>query len=243
MQYLESDIMLAHEIVLTLTQNKTINGFKRDDLYKTYLTNSNVQQLVEKICELQGLHIIDKFENGLFITPGISNKLFGYSNEELRKILKANNNDELYTHYFIIYIVMTMFYKETIGVPCRQYVTSSDVVNRVDSVLSSVKGNDKEGCSLSSIKKYWTNLAEISPSAKGDNVEQCSIGSNKYAVVNRSLIFGSSQDMFIYNENEKTYEVTERFKALIGHYFSRKDVKNELVDMLDNLIEIDNIDN
>ena len=51
----------------------------------------------------------------LYVTAGDENRVFGYTNDELKKAIGLRLNRELFLAYLIIYDVMTLFYETTSG--------------------------------------------------------------------------------------------------------------------------------
>ena len=74
-------------------------------LYQEYNNNAEVYDIVHMSLKKFNLNIYE-YNNGLYVSAGDNNKVFGYSNEELRNVLGLRVNKELYLAYFIIYNII-----------------------------------------------------------------------------------------------------------------------------------------
>ena len=75
-------------------------------LYQEYNNNAEVYDIVHMSLKKLNLNIYE-YNNGLYVSAGDNNRVFGYSNEELRNVLGLRVNKELYLVYFIIYNIIT----------------------------------------------------------------------------------------------------------------------------------------
>ena len=74
-------------------------------LYQEYNNNAEVYDIVHMSLKKLNLNIYE-YNNGLYVSAGDNNRVFGYSNEELRNVLGLRVNKELYLAYFIIYNII-----------------------------------------------------------------------------------------------------------------------------------------
>ena len=86
-------------------------------LYQEYNNNAEVYDIVHMSLKKLNLNIYE-YNNGLYVSAGDNNRVFGYSNEELRNVLGLRVNKELYLAYFIIYNIITEFYSDS---PCISF--------------------------------------------------------------------------------------------------------------------------
>ena len=103
-------------------------------LYQEYNTNAEVYDIVHLSLKKMNLNVYE-YNNGLFIAPGDNNKVFGYSNEELRKELGLKVNKELYLAYFVIYNIITEFYSDTASSTYAEFIRVEDVIRNVDEAV------------------------------------------------------------------------------------------------------------
>ena len=127
----------ALEIVSVLLTGGDISKDANVSLYDAYVNNGEVYDIVAKILGKMNISLYE-YNYGLYITAGENNKVFGYSNEELKKQLGIKLNRELYLCYFIIYVVITRFYKDSGNYNFVEYIKAEDIVNGVDSMLKNI---------------------------------------------------------------------------------------------------------
>lgn len=110
---MEENLDTALEIINTLLQSKEISRTDNQQLYQSYVNSAEVENLTNRIAEKMGFNIY-RFNNTLNLCVMLNNKIFGYTNEELkRKVKMLNKNEDIYLMYFIILTIITCFYKES----------------------------------------------------------------------------------------------------------------------------------
>ena len=87
-------------------------------LYQEYNNNAEVYDIVHMSLKKLNLNIYE-YNNGLYVSAGDNNRVFGYSNEELRNILGLRVNKELYLAYFIIYNIITELIRQQVVLSIR----------------------------------------------------------------------------------------------------------------------------
>jgi hypothetical protein len=228
------DFDKSQEIVGYLLKHNELLEDKERELYNNYIIDTTIQSLVQKIILSYDLHLIE-YNRGLYITPGLNNQYFGYKNAELRTLLKVDTNNDMYLCYFIMYTIITMFYKETAYATYKDYITNTEVVERVDTTVRAITINQSEDVtyeesSLQAIREKWFDMEETLVNAAENSLESSRKTDTKYSFVNRTLDFLVDENILMRNKLEKSFAPTDKFKALIADFFDRKDVKNILVD-------------
>jgi len=102
----------ALDILKALLQGEEVSKNKNTLLYEKYRYRTDVEEMLQHIAGKLELKIYAGNDQ-LFICPEAGSRLFGWSNEELRdRISYISTNSELFTGYFIIMTLVTMFYRE-----------------------------------------------------------------------------------------------------------------------------------
>ena len=83
--------------------------YTSSSLYQEYNNNAEIYDIVHMSLKKLNLSIYE-YNNGLYVSAGENNRVFGYTNEELRKELGIKVNKDLYMAYFVIYNIITEFY-------------------------------------------------------------------------------------------------------------------------------------
>ena len=232
----DENLDLALEVVNTLIQNKEISKEKNLTLYQNYVNSSEVGNLTDKIAEKMGFEIY-QMDNTLNLCVMLDNKIFGYTNEELkRKVKMLNKNEDIYLMYFIILTIITCFYRESGLSSPRSYLSLSELLETIDIKFKSLVKDDIEKTSKENeynfvdIKNVWDRLQD----AREDIV---SGGKNdKISFVKLVLNFLEEEKLIYFDEERQIISITTRFKAIVYFYFENsKENKNRLLEYVYNL--------
>ena len=102
----------ALDIVSKLITGEEVGRKSNTMLYEEYCNNSEVYDIITETCKALNLNLYE-YNDTLFISAGMKNRVFGYSNEELKRLMGLRVNKELFMVYFIIYNIITEFYKDS----------------------------------------------------------------------------------------------------------------------------------
>ena len=205
---------------------RLINGdeISRDDkngreLYEEYTTNCQIYDITNSICKKLNISVYE-YENSIFASAGENNRVFGYSNDELKKEIGVRLNKELFVCYFIIYNVITWFYNDTDNQTFNEYVKIEDIIKTVDAALSGVVNelsvvtlNEIEENSFKVIALLWEDL----PVVTNEETSARAARGSKYGFTKMTMNFLIKQDLMV--ENEGRYYPKKRFHALVRNYF------------------------
>lgn len=220
------------ELFNLLLAGEEISRSKNKELYEKFVYDTDVEELLVFIAEKNGLQIY-RYNERLFICPGVENKVFGYTNDELKKrIPYISRNDELYLGYFIIMTLITMFYKESGMDTPINYVKYADLITEVSGKFEAlIKLEDLEKISkdnqfnFADICKVWQKLPdarEDQPGGKNDKV----------AFVKNICQFLQEEELIKIDEERKLIFPLDRFKAIVYNFFEEKENKNVLFDFV-----------
>lgn len=213
------DLEKALEIVSKLLIGEEVNNSYKDNisLYEQYISNGNVYDCVHMIAKKLNLSLYE-YKDGLYVSAGEKNRVFGYTNEELKKTIGIKLNRELYLCYFIIYNIVTKFYKDSAGYTFVEYVKVDEIIQAVDDSLRGVMRNieimtlnEVEENSFRQLACVWEDL----PTATMDELRAAR--NSKAGYVKLVFNFLVSQQLFL--ENEGRYYPSMRLRALAEDYF------------------------
>lgn len=233
---MDENLDVALEIINTLIQNKEISKGKNVSLYQKYVNSSDIGNLADKIAEKMGFDIY-RMDNTLNLCVMLDNKIFGYTNEELKKKIKMiNKNEEIYLMYFIILTILTCFYRESGLNSPRSYLNLSELLETIEIKFQSLVKEDIEKTSRENeynfvdIKNVWERLQ--------DAREDIAVGgkNDKISFVKLVLHFLEEEKLINFNEERQIISITKRFKAIVYFYFeNNKENKNKLLEYVYNL--------
>ena len=205
-------LMMGEEICRDSGANRT--------LYEEYTGNPEVYEIVNMITGRLNLQLYE-YNNSLFLTAGDGNRVFGYSNEELKRLMGLRYNKELYLIYFIMYQVLLSFYTDTGSYQFVECVSLSEVLERVTKHLKKITAelsvlvqDEVEENSFKAIALLWDELPLT-------NVEESDViraaRNSRMGMTKLALNFMVGQKLLI--EAQERYYSTDRLRALSENYF------------------------
>ncbi len=198
-----------------------IQGEENPVLYEEYISNSEVYKLTSMIAQKMGLSIYE-YQNHLYMTSGEHNRVFGFTNEELKKTIGVRLNRELYLCYYIIYTIMMQFYQDSATYSYIEYVKIEDIISAVDQGLASVISrievlvlSEVEENSFRTLALMWEDLPMITTE---ETTVRRAARNSKIGYVKMVVNFMTAQRLLM--EAEERYYPTMRFRALVENYYT-----------------------
>lgn len=214
--------------------NRTINK-EYFNLYK----ESGVSEYLGAMCEGMNLKLYE-YKDGLYVSPGINNTVFGYSNEILKQNkFKRYQNPELHLTYFIIIVIITMFYRESDSDTYITRIKIPDILDKVEEKISSLKTRNlselsqKESYNFEDIVTKWDSLPL--KTTREDNQLSERGKDDKYALIHSICDFLEKEGLVKKDSNMNTILPQNRMKAIVDGYFQDVDSRNELYELIDQL--------
>lgn len=211
----------ALDIASALFMGETVGGRGSNAmLYEEYSHNPEVYDILMRILGKLDISLYE-YNNSLFISPGSNNRVFGFSNEELKRLMGLRLNRELFLVYFIIYNIITGFYKDSAGSTYLEYLRLEDVIRAVGASLTGVLDygagivmEEAENDSFKAIALLWDELPDVSAD---DRNEVRAARNSRSGYVKLTFNFLTEQKLF--TESEERYYPTDRFRAIAENYF------------------------
>ncbi|HOA55760.1 MAG TPA: DUF6063 family protein [Clostridiales bacterium] len=225
----------ALDILKALLQGEEVSRNKNSLLYEKFRYSTDVEEMLNHIAHKLELRVYSGNDR-LFICPEAGSRLFGWSNEELKsRIPYITTNSELFTGYFIIMTLITMFYKEAYPDTPIAYIKLSDLIQAVSVRFENLmKTEDLEKV----IQDYQFDFAEICrvwqrlPDAR----EDVSGGKNdKIAFVEVILRFLHSEKLIVFDTDQKIIYPAERFRTIIWNYYEDNENRKDLLSFVRSL--------
>ena len=210
----------ALDITSKLIMGENISRESNIALYEEYNANAQVYTYVHAVLKKMNLDIYE-YNYGLYVSPGENNRIFGYSNEELRRELGLKVNKELFLCYYIIYNIIMEFYTDTTTYNYVEFVKIEDVIAMVDGSVGSIvdltKGiiaDEVEENSFKQIALMWNDLQTVTVDDVAD-VRAARNSKSGYV----KIVFNVLENQHLFTQVEGRYYPTDRFKAIIENYF------------------------
>lgn len=211
----------AMEIFALLIVGEEVSRAQHVDLYEEYQNNSEVYDILTSVLKKSNLSLYE-FGDSLYVTAGEGNRIFGFTNDELKRAIGLRLNRELYLAYFIIYNTILLFYQDSGSFSYIDYVRSEDVIAQTESsmkqALNALRGNalnTVEENSFQTLAALWDDMPLIP--ANDDMMSLKAARGSKTGFVKLVFNFLMSQDLFF--ESQGRYYVKPRFRALAENYY------------------------
>lgn len=195
---------------------------KNAALYETYSQNAQVGEIVDHMLSALNLRLYE-YNYSLYLTAGMQNKVFGYSNDELKRMMGLRLNKELYLCYYIIYCVMQHFYSDSATYTFAEYARAEEIVKAVDLSLANLTrrlgGLSEDEIAEKSFKAVAAAWDEL-PAAGNEETAQRAGRSSRSGYVKLVFNFLISQGLFM--EAGEKYYPTGRFHGMVRCYFEQE---------------------
>ncbi|MBU9727636.1 hypothetical protein KTH90_16625 [Lachnospiraceae bacterium ASD4241] len=212
----------AMDIISSLLINEEIHrdrGANRG-LYEEYLSNAEVYDMVHLMAGKMNLCLYE-YQGGIYVSAGEGNRVYGYSNEELKRVLGLRLNRELYLCYFLIYQVVATFYHDSASDTFIEYMGVEELIHNTDSAFAKLTTDleilvlkEMEENSFKTLALLWEELPLVT-GEEGTSIRASRNSKKGYS----KLVFNFLVSQELLAEAEERYYPTARFKALITNYY------------------------
>ncbi len=218
----ERSLDKALDIYSALITGQEVSRSNQDtrDMYEEYYSNSAVYDITNRLVKKLNLNIYE-YNESIYVTAGEGNRVFGYTNEDMKRQLGLRLNKELYMVYFIMYNALLSFYQDSASYQVKEYVKQEEIMEQVSSYLMAITKDlsvysmeDLEAESFKTIALLWDELPAVTSDDKDKNRAS---RASRTGYVKLTFNFLIAQKLFV--EVEDRYYSTDRFKALVENYF------------------------
>jgi len=225
----------ALEILKALLQGEEVSRNKNVILYEKYRYSTDVEEMLSHIAGKLELRIYSGNDK-LFICPEVGSRLFGWTNKELRdKIPYVTNNSELFTGYFVIMTLITMFYREAYPDTPVAYIKLNDLIENVSKRFETLfsmedleKVSEENQFDFVDICKVWQRLPDAREDVSGGKKD-------KVAFVEVILKFLGDEKLILFDTNQRIIYPSDRFKTIIWNYYEDRDNRKDLLSFVKSL--------
>ena len=219
---MEKSLEKALDIYSTLISGKRVSADDKEtsEMYSTFYSDTEVYDTVTGLLQRLNLKLYE-YGDSIFVTAGTGNKVFGYTNDDLKKMLGLRLNRELYLVYFIIYETLLQFYKSSDSYQIKDYVRVDELIDVVGKELKRVSSFDESYSqdeindgSFKAVALLWDSLPPMISEDKDRN--KASRGSHMgFVKLAANLLNGEG----IFTVVDDRLYPTDRFHAIAQNYF------------------------
>lgn len=237
MEWQKDDVIWAFRIFKRLLKKGVISEDERD--YHYAYQRNEVRQILEEVIEQEGEVKIFAVGGNIYLTPGVDNTYFGYTNVELRVQMKLRNNSELYLAYFVMLCFLAKFYNsEDQSLTSRQFVPLEELEETVTEYVNTVmeikpeeldEQEEKYQLNLRSVSESWQDMPAFDDSVK--NLK--SARNNRISFLLRVMRFLEEQCLVQILEDREIRILPKMEHMVVKYYFHSKR-KEMLLELLSN---------
>ena len=240
MEWAKDDVQWAFRIFMKLLEKGTIPEEDRE--YHFAYQRSEVRLIVEELIEKEAGVKVFQTGGTLYITPAVDNLLFGYTNAELRDLMKLRDNGELYLAYFSILCLLAKFYNsEDQSLASRQFVpieeleqTITEYVQQVHELQEEVLENLEEAhqLNLRNVADKWLDLPAFDDKVKSLRGAK----NNRISFLLRMLRFLEEEALVVVLE-DREIQLLPKLQHLVIKYYFHGQRKEMLLQLLSDGLE------
>ncbi len=212
----------ALDIYTALIIGKEVSRSNPDtrELYEEFYSNSAVYDITVRLMKKLNLSIYE-YNEAIYLTAGEGNKIFGYTNDDMKRLLGLRVNKELYVVYFIMYNALLAFYQDSASYQVKEFIKAEDILDSVNDYmlkfindLSIYSMDELEEESFRSIALLWDELPTVTSEDKDKNRAS---RASRMGYIKLTFNFLIEQKLFVAVSDR--YYPTDRFKAIVENYF------------------------
>lgn len=235
MEWQAEDVRWAFRIFMQLLKDGVIDETQRD--YHYAYQRGEVRLIIEELIEKDADVKIFAAGGTLYLSPGVDNRFFGYTNAELRDKIKLRNNSELYLAYFVLLCLLAKFYNsEDQTQASRQFVPLEEleetVTEHVSTVLEANPGDvevqeENYQLNLLSVAGIWRDL----PTFDDQLTNLKSARNNRVSFILRVMRFLEEEGLVQVLEDREVRLLPKMDHLVVKYYFhsQRKDYLLQLL--------------
>lgn len=218
----ERSLDKALDIYSALITGKEVSRSNTEtrELYEEFYSNGAVYDITTRLFKKLNLSLYE-YNDAIFVSAGEGNRVFGYSNDDMKRILGLRLNKELYMVYFIMYNALLYFYQDSASYQTKEYVKTEELLEQITDYLSSITQDlstysmsTLEADSFKTIALLWDELPAVTSEDKDKNRAS---KASRIGYLKLAFNFMVASKLFI--EVEDRYYPTDRFKAIVENYF------------------------
>ncbi|MCR5103339.1 MAG: DUF6063 family protein [Eubacterium sp.] len=219
---MEKSMEKALDIYSVLATGRSLSASDKEtaELYNAFYSDSEVYDITTGLLSRLNLKLYE-YNESLFVTAGSGNKVFGYTNDDLKKILNLRLNKELFLVYFIMYVVLLQFYKASDTYQIKEYIRTDELLEAVTQEMGRISGStdvysddDLNESSFKAVSLLWDSLP---PMISEDKDRTKASRGSRVGYVKLTSNFLVSEGLFL-QVDDRLYP-TDRLHAIAENYF------------------------
>ena len=234
MTYESSTVETALLLLRELLTHPVVNKENNSSLLMRLQQDPEVLGLWQEVMEPTFGVTLLKAGDQYYLTTGIEESIFNYTNDELRDSLGVSNNTELYTCSFIVLTLLAVFFNsdDTTG-PSREFITLTDLERQVTQNFETLAEREdiEELENLSRVNlvepaRFWLDLSVKKPGAVHDKRTI-----SRWGYLLKTLDFLEDHQLVRVIQERQIFP-QQRLSSQVAHYYNHRDHKNMILELI-----------
>ena len=226
----ETALLLLRELLTHPVVNKETNSSLLTRLQQDPEVLGLWQEVIEPTFGVTLLKAGDQY----YLTTGIEESIFSYTNAELRTSLGVRDNTELYTCSFIVLTLLAVFFNsdDTTG-PSREFITLTDLERQVTQNFETLAEREdiEELENLSRVNlvepaQFWLDLSVKKPGAVHDKRTI-----SRWGYLLKTLDFLENHQLVRVIQERQIFP-QQRLSSQVVHYYNHRYHKNMILELI-----------
>ncbi len=234
MNYKSSTVETALLLLRELLTHPVVNKENNSGLLMRIQLDPEVWGLWQEVMEPTFGVTLLKAGDQYYLSTGIEESIFSYTNAELRTSLGVRDNTELYTCSFIVLTLLAVFFNsdDTTG-PSMDYITLTDLERQVTQNFETLaKREDIEELenrsrgNLAEPARFWLDLSVKKPGAVHDKRTI-----SRWGYLLKTLDFLEEHRLVRVIQERQVFP-QQRLSSMVAHYYNHRDHKNMILELI-----------
>lgn len=230
MIYEVEEIRVSQTIFYDLLCEGELSETKEPELYKNYVENENIMNLVKSQGEIADC-VIERYGNTIYLMPKIGNTVLGFSKADLKKELcKSGATDkDYYLSQFAILTLLVEFYDGQ-GSRCksRDFIKAGEFQNLLSERLKAGMEAEEQ---LEDTGLDYQSMSEAFEALKSDEARSRK-KTTKEGFLNNLLDFLEKQSLIIYVQEDEMIKTTTKLDHIMELKLLNKKNYNRIMKVL-----------
>lgn len=213
MSYEMEGIRLAQSIFCCLLQNGSLSEEAEAELFKAYVENEDIMNLVKSQGEIAGCQV-ERYGSVIYMMPEISNYFLGYSKAELkRELCRSGATDrDYYLSQFIVLTLLSEFYDGQ-GSRCksRDFIKMGELQNVISQRLrtgaADEEKSEKTGLDYQSMSEAFESLRSEDKNSRKKTTKE--------GLINGIMDFLERQGLILYIQEDEMIKTTRKLDDIM----------------------------
>lgn len=239
MPYEKEYMEIALEMIYGMLKDGVIEKKDYPNHFMQYEKEDEVREILDLCAEKFGLHVCGRGDE-IFLSPGIGNKVFGMTNEEIKNsMFRGGKNAHMYTAFFIMHVMVGEFYTESMYDTPRRNLPITYLTDTVDAKIRSLADfedideiSKEYKFNFREMKDLWESLSKADIDVDTGKEKEGGIGT-RVGLIYETMKFMKKHQLIDLHAGA-VYPLP-RFKAMVSEAYSNTAVQTDILEFIDDL--------